>query len=125
MPSRSSSTQAVSRTAEPCSTAVRFYDGDVELVGVLFTPADPGPHPGLILVHGFEPDDDRMYQDIGRRFAQRGTATLVFGKGKPCVGSSTTQQLSHKALVGEALAAARYLQTYANVDPQRVGLWGI
>lgn len=64
-------------TDPPASTpAVTFVSGGVELIGVLHLPAGPGPHPIVVLPHGF-PGFERNF-DLAQVLRRAGYAALVF-----------------------------------------------
>ena len=61
----------------PASTpAVTFSSGGETLPGVLHVPAGPGPHPVVVLLHGF-PGNERNF-DLAQSLRRAGYATLVF-----------------------------------------------
>jgi dipeptidyl aminopeptidase/acylaminoacyl peptidase len=43
---------ASSARAEPATVYFPSNDGQTELVGYLFAPATPGPHPAVVMLHG-------------------------------------------------------------------------
>ncbi|MFI5906957.1 alpha/beta hydrolase family protein [Dactylosporangium sp. NPDC051541] len=61
----------VARTPE-----VRFDSHGVPLLGVLHLPAGPGPHPVVVLLHGF-PGNERNF-DLAQALRRAGYAALVF-----------------------------------------------
>jgi uncharacterized protein len=75
--------------AEPVAhtPAVTFDSGGATLLGVLHVPAGPGPHPVVILLHGF-PGHERNF-DLAQTFRRAGYAALVFHyRGSWGVGGS-------------------------------------
>src|SRR5262245_15491741 len=61
----------------PASTPALTFDSDgVALLGVLHLPAGPGPHPVVVLLHGF-PGNERNF-DLAQALRRAGYATLVF-----------------------------------------------
>ncbi|WP_220449087.1 alpha/beta hydrolase family protein [Nonomuraea mesophila] len=72
----------------PASTpAVTFISGGHTLLGVLHVPAGPGPHPVVVLLHGF-PGNERNF-DLAQALRQAGYAALVFHyRGSWGVGGS-------------------------------------
>lgn len=91
------------------------------LVGVVRTPAGPGPHPVVILVAGLDSTKEE-FRDVERAFLDRGLATIALdGPGQGEAG--------HLALradwesVGAAVLA--HLETLPDLDATRVGVWGV
>ncbi|NUW38746.1 alpha/beta hydrolase family protein [Nonomuraea rhodomycinica] len=56
--------------------AITFTSGGETLLGVLHVPAGPGPHPVVLLLHGF-PGMERNF-DVAQALRRAGYATLVF-----------------------------------------------
>jgi uncharacterized protein len=107
---------------------VSFQSGDNTLRGVLVLPKTPGPHAAVAFVHGsgdLGRDDWTLHPPLREHFALHGIASLCWDK--PGVGTSTgdwTQQSFHNR-AQEALAAVQVFRGRSDIDPRRVGLWGI
>lgn len=102
---------------------VRIPVRDATLDATVLVPREPGPKPGLVLVHGAGP---RTRSDLLHRaeyFARSGIVTLVYDKRK--VGYSTATHRDFELLADDAVAAVDVLRKREDVDPTRVGLWGI
>ena len=56
--------------------AVTFSSGGETLLGVLHLPAGDGPHPIVVLLHGF-PGNERNF-DLAQELRRQGYAALVF-----------------------------------------------
>ena len=70
-------TDPATSLAPPASTpAVTFASGGKTLLGVLHVPAGPGPHPVVVLLHGF-PGFERNF-DLAQALRRAGYAALVF-----------------------------------------------
>jgi dienelactone hydrolase len=108
---------------------VRFQNGDVTLVGRLTLPDGPGPFPVLVFIHGSGPGTRQSPFFLAEYFATRGIATL--GYDKRGVGESTgiythdVNATEFERLAGDALAGVALLRTRPEIDPARIGLWGI
>jgi pimeloyl-ACP methyl ester carboxylesterase len=106
-----------------------FYSGPFKVVGDLKLPEGSGPHPVIVFVHGDGPNDriaGGTYLPIMERMARAGYATFAWDK--PGTGESTGQ-FDHSR-IGEQRAqividAIDVLKTYTNINPRRIGLWGI
>ncbi|MEV0407019.1 hypothetical protein [Actinoallomurus sp. NPDC050550] len=67
--------------------AVTFDSAGAALLGVLHLPAGPGPHPVVVLLHGF-PGNERNF-DLAQALRRAGYASLVFHyRGSWGVGGS-------------------------------------
>lgn len=106
-------------------TTVTFANGPVTLAGTVTFPDGPGPHPGIVLVHGSNAQSRETFGPWQRFFAAEGFAVLAYDKRG--VGSSTGdwKTADFPALAGDALAGLRLLAKLPAVRKGRVGLWGI
>ncbi|MET9485405.1 prolyl oligopeptidase family serine peptidase [Nocardia sp. NPDC006630] len=102
-------------------TEVAFDSHGVTLRGTVFTPASPGRHPAVVLIHGSGPGPRAEYLPEAQAFARAGVTTLVFDKRT--IGYSTTHR-DFSLLADDALAGVALLRTRTDVDPAAVGLWG-
>ena len=111
---------------------VRFSNGakpdakpdDVQLAGTLISPATPGPHPAVILVHASGAEDREYLLPFAHFLVRRGMAVLGFDKRG--VGGSTGDwnKASFDDLAGDVVAAFAYLKTRGDIKRDRVGMLG-
>ena len=104
---------------------VGFEGAAGTLAGTLHLPSAPGPHPGVVLVHGSGPDSREPYRNLAAHFARSGVAALVYDKRGMGGSAGDWRTAGFEALAGDAIAAVRLLREHPAVDPERVGLWGI
>jgi pimeloyl-ACP methyl ester carboxylesterase len=103
---------------------VKFKNKHVTLAGTLVLPPGQGSHPAIVLTHGSGPQ--RRWRGIFEQlFARRGVAVLSYDKRG--VGQSTGDwyQSSFEDLADDAVAGARYLQARGDIDPKRIGFFGL
>jgi alpha-beta hydrolase superfamily lysophospholipase len=108
----------------PRTVAVRFPGPAGTINGAIYLPDGPGPHPGVVLVHGAVRNSYTDFVQEARFFAAHGIAALAYdtrGTGGSA-GDRTQARFEH--LAHDALAAVRCLRGRAGVDSERVGLWG-
>jgi pimeloyl-ACP methyl ester carboxylesterase len=103
---------------------VRFRNSDVELAGRLLVPEGKGPHPAIVLVHGW---GARTRNEIGvivaDVFARHGIAALVYDKRGTGGSEGDWQQTSISNHADDALAAVRLLQGRSDINPRQVGIF--
>jgi pimeloyl-ACP methyl ester carboxylesterase len=104
---------------------VKFKNGDVTLAGDLFTPLTDAKCPAVVILHGSGPDEGLGYRIYAEEFAKAGIATLVYDKRGANESGGDWRKRSFELMAGDALAAVGFLQNRAEIDPQKVGLWGI
>jgi len=104
---------------------VRLANGDVSLSGTLLVPTTPGPHPGLVMIHGSGPTTRDALRPFADHFARNGVAVLITDKRG--TGQSTGQwtRATFDDLAGDALAGVAYLRRRPDIDPGAIGLHGV
>ena len=108
---------------------VTFQHGNNVLVGELRLPSGPAPYPVVVFVTGAGPVSRHKFafwplQAVPNEFLSRGFATFIWSK--PGVDESTGHHLKQSmALRAEEVAAAMtHLAARADIDVDRIGLWG-
>ncbi|RBQ17935.1 alpha/beta hydrolase [Spongiactinospora rosea] len=114
-------------TAPPAgaaTTEVSFTGGGgVTLHGTIVAPArERGRAPGIVMVHGAGPVTRAEYRDEAEAYARRGIATLIYDKRTS--GYSTVDR-DYDTLADDALAAVHALRGRPEVNPEKVGIWGL
>ncbi|MEU0569100.1 alpha/beta fold hydrolase [Nonomuraea sp. NPDC005983] len=104
--------------------AVTFHSGGATLLGVLHVPAGPGPHPVVVLLHGF-PGNERNF-DLAQALRRAGYAALVFHyRGSWGVEGSWSwgHVLEDAAAVVAAVRRQGFVAAH-RLDPSRVAVVG-
>ena len=108
---------------------VSIPSGDAVLAGTVTEPATPGPHPGIVFVHGSGPEVRSQPDVFVNFFASQGFAVL--GYDKRGVGQSSGVYPGERATpdslaiyAEDATTAVRYLHGQPDVDPHRIGFYG-
>jgi pimeloyl-ACP methyl ester carboxylesterase len=104
---------------------VTFRNGDVRLAGNVTLPNSRGPHPAVVLIHGCcgtIPTRDFGYWSS--YLVHNGFAVLAFDKRG---GGQSTGDINatYEELAADVLAGVRMLRARADIDPRRVGLYGM
>jgi pimeloyl-ACP methyl ester carboxylesterase len=102
-----------------------FHSAGTRCAAWLTLPTGAGPHPAVVLVHGFGATRDMKLPQYEQHFAAAGIATVAFDYRN--TGASDGEPRQHISLrdqrvdVTEALAFA---MSQPDIDATRVGLWG-
>ncbi|WP_372411614.1 alpha/beta hydrolase family protein [Streptomyces luteireticuli] len=96
--------------------------GGTALYGTVLAPRQAGRHPALVLVPGAGPTKRAELRLQAEAFAERGIVTLIYDKRTE--GYSSFHR-DYSVLAEDALAGVRTLRARADVDPGRVGVWGL
>jgi len=117
-------------TARP----VTVGQGDWKLPGVVNVPKGDGPFPGVVLVHGFGPNDrdetvggTKMFRDLAEGLASHGIVVLRYDKRSRVYGpkfAGVANRTVHEETVEDAAAAANVLRAQKEVDPKRIYVLG-
>ena len=104
---------------------IRFEAGGVKLAGWLYRPRGAGPHPLIVLSHGFSALMEMGLAAYAEVFQAAGFACLVYdhrnfgaSEGAPRHEIDPWQQVAD---MRDAISHARMLE---GVDPERIGVWG-
>lgn len=106
---------------------VHFYSEGSRLEGDLFLPTDlrrGEQRPGIVLCHGFTGLRELVLPEYAKVFTEAGYVSLIFdyrGFG----GSAGPQwRLIPLEQIDDIRNAITFLQAQAEVDPERIGVWG-
>ncbi len=106
-----------------------FRSRAFKVVGELRKPEGRGPHPAILFVHGDGPNSRTAggtYLPIMERMLRAGFATFAWDK--PGTGESTGR-IDRSRIVEQrsriVLDAIAILKKRGDIDPRRIGLWGI
>lgn len=104
---------------------VAFPSGGLRCEGWLFRPRSEGPHPCVVMAHGFGGVRAARLDAFATRFASAGVAALVFDYRHWGTSEGTPRGLidisSQRQDYRAALVRARELD---GIDPERIALWG-
>jgi pimeloyl-ACP methyl ester carboxylesterase len=103
---------------------VRFVNNGVSLAGTVVVPNGPGPHPAIVLTHGS--GAQRRWRGIFEQlFVRRGVAVLSYDKRGVGQSAGSWGKASFTDLADDAVAGANSLAKRADIDPTRIGFWGL
>lgn len=102
-----------------------FDSGGARCAAWLYRPEGDGPHPCVVLAHGFGGTREGRLGAFAERFRDAGMAALVFdyrhfghSEGEP------RQLVSIGRQIADWHAAIAFARGLDGVDPERIGLWG-
>ncbi len=104
---------------------VAFSNGGAQLSGTLYLPAEPGPHPAVVLLQGSSLNVRDSYRFYADHFARAGVAALIFDKRGSGASTGNYRRATLDDLVADATAAVQLLAGRSDVDSSRIGLWGL
>ena len=103
---------------------VKFRNKDVTLAGTLVVPLGQGPHPAVVFTHGSGPQM-RQRGVLEQLLVRRGVAVLTYDKRGMGESTGNWQSASFTDLADDAVAGADLLKTRSDIDPERIGFWGL
>ena len=108
---------------------VTLGSGALELACELLVPGGPGPHPAVMIVHGSGGSDRNgpgmYYRQTAEHFHAMGFVALTCDKRGVGGSGGDWRNASIDALASDAALGFKLLLHRAEVDPKKVGLWGI
>ncbi len=107
------------------SQEVSIANGDIMLRGTLYLPRSAGPHPAMILIHGSGPATRLEYGFYARAYARHGVATLAYDKRGSGASQGDIRTATYEQLASDAVSGIQLLRNRSDIDPQRVGIWGL
>jgi dienelactone hydrolase/ketosteroid isomerase-like protein len=117
------------READYSTQSVAFASRDgTRLAGTILVPARPGPHPGVVLVHGSGAQDRHgeasIIDVLARRFVHAGFAVLQYDKRGAGESSGDWRTASFATLAEDAAAGRALLMARSDVLAAHVGIAG-
>jgi uncharacterized protein len=115
---------AAGAAVEPTREDVSFQTTDgITLSGTVIVPeTTDAPHPAMVMVGGAGPMTRDELEAEAEAFARRGVLVLIYDKRT--VGYSLVER-DFSLLADDALAGLDVLMSRSDVDPDRVGIWGL
>ena len=104
---------------------VTFKNGDVTLAGTLVLPTAKGKRPALVFTHGGGAQLREVMWGLGYLYAARGFVVLSYDKRGVGKSTGNWRESSFEDLADDAVAAAKFLQSRADVNPKQIGFWGL
>ena len=104
---------------------VRFPSGEETCAAWLYLPDGEGRVPGVVLAHGWTGVREQRLDVYAERFGGAGLAALVFDYRHFGASSGEPRQLLDiKRQLADWAAAITFVRSRADIDPERVALWG-
>lgn len=112
-------------------TVISFENEGAHLVGTLYIPNGPGPHAGIVIVHGSGRFPRCFYHMWADHFVRTECAVLLYdkrgvgGSSGHYEGENNVSTANIELLASDASAALRMLAGYPGVRSDAVGFWGV
>jgi pimeloyl-ACP methyl ester carboxylesterase len=111
----------------PVEEAITFTNpfNQDRLSGVLVRPAGRGSFPAVLFIHGGGTGDRHLWRPLANQFLELGFACMLWDK--PGCGKSTGDYRTELGDDGlsETQAALQFIRARQDIDPKRIGMWGI
>ncbi|MFE3546603.1 alpha/beta hydrolase family protein [Nocardia sp. NPDC059177] len=109
--------------AQPATTEITFQRGDgTTTTGTVYAPPGATGKPGVVLVHGSGDGTGDHYDVVAAAFAEQGVVALRYAKRTE---GYTPAHRDYSLLADDVLSALAALRARPEVDPARVGIWGL
>lgn len=111
--------------ADVTSEPVVFYSDGLRVVGDVYKPAHADEAlPAVVVCHGFGGIKAFYLADIARELSKHGFVTLAFDYRGFGGSEGERHRLRPLEQVADVLAAATYMRTRPDVDPDRISVYG-
>lgn len=111
--------------ASPQRTDSPFESGGDQCAAWLYVPEGDGPHPCVVMAHGFSAVREHRLDAYAERFFAAGLAVLVFDyRHFGSSGGEPRQLLDIGRQLDDWRAAISHARNLSQVDPRRVAVWG-
>jgi len=104
---------------------ITFWSEGIDCAADLFLPDGPGPHPGIVMGHGWNQTKQGLRTEASR-VRDIGIAVMLIDYrtiGKS--GGSPRGQIFPRNQVEDLRNAVTYLRRRPEVDPERIGIYGV
>lgn len=109
----------------PARTDSHFTSDGMECAAWLYLPDGDGPHPCVVMAHGFSAVREHRLDAYAERFAAAGMAVLVFDyRHFGASAGEPRQLLSIGRQLADWHAAVAHARNLPEVDARRVAVWG-
>lgn len=102
---------------------IRFKSAGITLSGTLVIPATSRTHPAVVIFHGSGSEARNL--KMARWFAQQGVAALTYDKRGVGESQGDYREVPFTDLADDGLAGIQMLKSRRDIDPKRIGVWGI
>ncbi|WP_144972163.1 alpha/beta hydrolase [Mycobacteroides abscessus] len=104
---------------------IEYNVRDITVRGWLQVPDGPGPHPVVILAHGFGGLKEWTIPELADTLVSVGIAAIAFDyRNFGDSDGSPREEVDHCGQIEDFLGAIAYATTVSELDPARIGLWG-
>jgi dipeptidyl aminopeptidase/acylaminoacyl peptidase len=107
---------------------INFISDGIKLYGMLHHPLAQGPHPAVMLLHGFtgqRVESHRIFVKLARRLASNGLAALRFDFRGSGESEGEFADITIARWVRDALAGLDWLAERQGIDPDQLGVLGL
>jgi pimeloyl-ACP methyl ester carboxylesterase len=106
---------------------INFHNGDVLLNGTLTKPEAMGTYPVVIAAHtsGAGTRDFGVYQHLADILPPCGVAVFLFDRRGSRKSTGNFETATFFDLASDIQAAIDHLKLRSDIDPKRIGLWGM
>ncbi len=107
---------------------IHFTNEGLRLYGMLHQPEGAGPHPAVMILHGFTGqriEPHRLFVKLARQLTAAGVAALRFDFRGSGESEGEFADMTILGEVSDALAGLDWLAAQSGIDPDRLGVLGL
>jgi len=118
---------APAEAAQRVPEAVTFTNGAIIFAGTLYLPAGRGRHPAVVVFHAADGGtrDFHAYRHLLTALPAAGFAVLIYDRRGSGASGGDFHAATFEDLARDGLAAIKLLESRQDIDPARIGVWGM
>ena len=106
------------------SKEITVNSGDITIATEILIPDGEGPHPAILFFHGRSNGSRELFREIGKRFALRGVAGVIFDRRGTGASGGDAETMVFSDLVNDGVAVFEAVHRMPEIDEERFGLYG-
>ncbi|NNF00434.1 MAG: alpha/beta fold hydrolase [Pyrinomonadaceae bacterium] len=109
------------------SEAVSFQNGSVSLKGTLYLPDNSLKNPALVVYHAASGGtrNFQFYEHFKKEIPSKGFAVLLFDRRGSGESNGDFDSADFTDLASDGIAGVKLLKSRKEIDPRRIGVWGV
>lgn len=117
----------VEGTTATVAQEIQFTNGDAQLAGTVYRPANGDHLPAVVVLHdaSVPARASALYRHLAESLPAMGIAVLIYDRRGTGASSGSLQSISYETLADDAIAGKNALAKLPQINPAKIGFWGL